>query len=140
MAINYHPEIGTILVCDFHGFVIPEMLKRRPVIVVSPRLRNRDKLCTVVPLSTTEPGQIMPFHYKLILDNPLPPPYDSEFHWVKCDMLATVSFNRLDLPRRGKDHKGTRQYITKTIDKIDLYNIRKCILHALNLCHLTEHL
>ena len=23
MALNYHPAIGTIVICDFHGFVPP---------------------------------------------------------------------------------------------------------------------
>jgi uncharacterized protein YifN (PemK superfamily) len=55
MAIHFHPQRGTIVVCDFRGFEAPEMQKRRPVVVVSPRLRHRDNLCTVVPLSTTAP-------------------------------------------------------------------------------------
>jgi len=52
MSIPYHPEQGTILICDFKGFIDPEMVKRRPVVVVSPRLRQRGKLCAVVPLGT----------------------------------------------------------------------------------------
>ena len=59
MALKFHPKPGTILVCDFRqGFRAPEMIKRRPVVVVSPRLRNRTDLCTVVPLSTIEPRPI----------------------------------------------------------------------------------
>ena len=38
MAIQEHPHIGTVLFCDFgHGFIEPEMVKRLPVIVISPR-------------------------------------------------------------------------------------------------------
>lgn len=132
MALSYHPEIGTIVICDFDG-IEPEMVKRRPAVTISPRFRHREGLCTVVPLSTTEPEPIMPYHYKLKLDEPLPPPYDSPFHWVKADMLATVSFNRLFLPRKGKDDKGKREYVVKVVEEIDLRNIRECVLHALGL-------
>jgi mRNA interferase MazF len=140
MAIHYHPEIGTIVICDFTGFVEPEMVKRRPVVIVSPRLRNRNELCTIVPLSTTEPHPIMAYHYKLKLDEPLPWPYDSPFQWVKGDMLTTVSFRRLFLPLTGKGANGKRNYVIKVIEDIDLRNIRECIFHALALSHLTGHL
>jgi len=63
MAIKYHPEIGTIVICDFKGFVKPEMIKRRPAVIISPRIRYRDKLCPIVPLSTTPPNPIMAYHY-----------------------------------------------------------------------------
>jgi mRNA interferase MazF len=140
MTLQYHPEIGTIVICDFRGFIPPEMIKRRPAVVISPRFRQRNRLCTIVPLSTTPPSPIMPYHYKLKLDEPLPKPYNSDFHWVKGDMLATVSFDRLSLPYRGKDVNGKRDYIVKIIEDIDLRNIRKCVLHALALFHLTGYL
>lgn len=140
MALRYHPEIGTIVICDYDGFIEPEMVKRRPVIIVSPRFRNREGLCTIVPLSTTPPNPVMPYHYKLKLDKPLPPPYDSSFHWVKGDMLATVSFSRLFLPRTHKDANGKREYVIKVIEDIDLRKVRECILHALALSLLTGHL
>jgi uncharacterized protein YifN (PemK superfamily) len=63
MPLTYHPETGTILICDYNlggGFIEPEMVKRRPVVVISPRFRHRDWLCTVVPLSTTH--QVQPKH------------------------------------------------------------------------------
>jgi mRNA interferase MazF len=140
MAINYHPKMGTIVICDFHGFIKPEMTKRRPAIVVSPRFRRRGNLCTVVPLSTTAPNPIKAYHYKLTLDKPLPRPYNSPFHWVKGDILATVSFNRLYLPYEGKNIKGKRKYIVKVVEDADLYNIRKCVLRSIGLFHLTKHL
>jgi mRNA interferase MazF len=131
MALSYHPETGTIVICDFRGFVQPEMVKTRPAIVISPRFRHRYGLCTIVPLSTKQPDPIMPYHYKLSLDEPLPKPFNSDFHWVKGDMLSTVSFSRLSLPRLGKDENGKRIYVTKIIKDVDLFNIRKCILYAL---------
>ena len=53
MPLRFHPRVGSILICDYStGFVAPEMVKRRRVVVIS-RLRQRADLYTVVPLSTT---------------------------------------------------------------------------------------
>ena len=140
MAISIHPEPGTIVICDFDGFKPPEMIKRRPVIVVSPRLRERGGLCSVVPLSTTDPRKVMPYHHRLSVAPPLPPPYDSPHQWVKADMMATVAFDRLFLPCSGKDPSGKRIYDIRVIDEADLRQIRVCILHGLGLPLLTAHL
>ncbi|MFZ4526570.1 MAG: type II toxin-antitoxin system PemK/MazF family toxin [Chlorobium sp.] len=91
MNLSYHPKQGTIVICDFKGFVAPEMVKRRPVVIVSPRMRQREGLCTIVPLSTTPPNDSEAYHYKLYINPVLPKPYDAEFHWVKADMIYTVS-------------------------------------------------
>ena len=57
MPLTFHPRPGAVLMCQYEpGFVKPEMVKRRPVIVIAPRLRHRDKLCTVVPLSGERPN------------------------------------------------------------------------------------
>jgi mRNA interferase MazF len=140
MALWRHPEIGTIVICDFHGFIKPEMVKRRLAVIVSPRFRKRYGLCTIVPMSTTPPDPIMPYHYELKIDEPFPPPYDSPIQWVKGDMFATVSFKRLSLPCKGKNRSGKREYIVKIIEDVDLRNIRACLLHALDFSHLTKHL
>ncbi|WP_293675629.1 type II toxin-antitoxin system PemK/MazF family toxin, partial [Thiolapillus sp.] len=102
MPIQIHPEQGTIVICDFKGFVPPEMVKRRPAVVISPRLRRRQHLCTVVPLSTTPPNPVAAYHHKFTLDPVLPKPYNSKIQWVKADMLYTVSFDRLYLPFEKK--------------------------------------
>lgn len=140
MALQHHPEPGTILICDFHGFRSPEMLKRRPVVVISPRLRQRYKLCTVVPLSTTPPIPPAAYHYRLHTSPPLPEPYSEAHHWVKADMVYTVSFDRLSLPFAGKDAQGKRQYDERVIDRADLRAIQACVLHGLGLSGLTGHL
>ena len=63
MAIREHPPTGSILMCDFNaGFREPEMVKRRPVVVISPKIRARPGLCTVVALSTTVPAPVMDYH------------------------------------------------------------------------------
>ena len=140
MAIKFHPEQGTIVICDFKGFVPPEMVKRRPAVIISPRLRNRGKLCAIVPLSTTPPKQIASYHYKLHVDPVLPEPYNANFHWVKADMVYTVSFDRLHLPFDGKDGSGKRNYDVRVIDKSDLIKIQQCLLHGLGLTALTDYL
>src|SRR5689334_4765961 len=111
MPLHIHPRVGAVLVCDYEpGFRPPEMVKRRPVIVISPRLRERDGLCTVVPLSGTPPIRRYPFHCQIKFTPCLPYPYDDEMHWVKADMLATVGFHRLSPLRTGRDFEGKRQY------------------------------
>jgi mRNA interferase MazF len=142
MAIQFNPTQGTVLVCDFNtGFVEPEMVKRRPVVVVSPRLRTRERLCTVVPLSTTDPVVVAPYHYRICIDPPLPSPYDAKFHWVKADMIYTVSFGRLHCMFDGKDPaSGKRNYDIRVIEREDLLKIQQCMLHAVGLSHLTSHL
>ncbi|WP_414470719.1 type II toxin-antitoxin system PemK/MazF family toxin [Microvirga sp. M2] len=47
--------------CDFSGFKEPEMIKPRPVIVVSRRLPYRSGIAAVVPISTTEPKHSLPW-------------------------------------------------------------------------------
>jgi mRNA interferase MazF len=140
MAIHYHPEQGSILVCDFTGFKAPEMTKRRPVVVVSPRLRRRSNLCTVVPLSTTDPSQVEPYHYRLHTIPPLPAPYDKPAHWVKADMVYTVSFERLFLMRASKGPDGKRVYDQRVIDKADMIEIQVALLHAIGLARVTDSL
>ena len=137
MAIHFHPEIGTIVVCDFTGFVSPEMTKRRPAIVISPRFRDRGELCTVVPLSTTPPPVVMPYHYQIKIEPALYEPYNHDVHWVKADMVYSVSFARLYLPNR-KDEQGKRIYDIRVIKNEDLIAIQKCVLHGIGLTALTS--
>ncbi len=95
--LNFQPKTGSVVYCDYKGFVAPEMVKKRPVIVVSKHKHN-SKLLTVVPISTTEPTTILEYHIEM----------DSKFcllhlsgkkSWVKCDMINVVSLDRLNLVR-----------------------------------------
>ena len=138
VSIPHHPSIGTIVICDFAG-KIPEMASRHPAVIVSPQLPGRNMLCAVVPLSTTEPDIIKPYHYKLHFSPLLPHPYTNDFSWVKADLITTVSLERLHLLRRGKS-MGTRKYDIRVISAHDLKEIQKCVLHALQLSCLTGHL
>jgi len=133
MAITYHPDRGSILVCDFRGFCPPEMTKRRPVIVISPEMKTRPGLCTVVALSTTPPSVITPYHCKLIINPPLPYPYSSPFQWLKGDMVYSVSFQRLDFLRVGKDKNGKRIYDIRVLNKADMETVQRCVLSAMGI-------
>ena len=138
MAIHFHPEIGTIVICDFTGFVSPEMTKRRPAIVISPRFRDRGELCTVVPLSTTPPSVVMPYHHQIRVEPVFPEPYNHESHWVKADMVYSVSFARLYLFNK-KDEQGKRIYDVRVVSTEDFIAIQKCVLHGIGLTALTSH-
>jgi mRNA interferase MazF len=80
-------------------------------VTISPRLKRRDGLITVVPLSTTPPSPVCDHHCRLTMVPALPEPFDSPEMWVKADMLATVGFARLDLIRTGRDPFGKRKYL-----------------------------
>ncbi len=125
MAILHAVSPGTIVRCDYSrgGFQEPEMVKARPAVVVSPRLPHRDGLCTVVPLSTTPPARQVNYVVKLTIQA-LPPPYSETTVWAKCDMIATVGFDRLDLFRTGRHHTGKRKYLTPKLSLDDLERVR----------------
>lgn len=135
MTLKFHPNPGTVLICDYQtGFLKPEMVKRRPVVVISPRLRRRDYLCTVVPLSTKQPSRIEPYHCKILFERSLPAPWDAPEVWAKCDMLATVSFGRLHLIGTKRDPlTGRRRYLQTKIGEEEFARIKKGIAAALGL-------
>jgi uncharacterized protein YifN (PemK superfamily) len=140
MPLQYHPTIGSILVCDFNkGFVAPEMVKRRPVIVISPQIAARHRLCTIIPISTEPPKLVMPYHVDLG-DLSLPSPYENKTNWAKCDMIYSVSFDRLELFRIRKEMGGKREYKEFCISSEDLKRIRAGFLSSVGLFSLTRHL
>ncbi|OZI56764.1 type II toxin-antitoxin system PemK/MazF family toxin [Bordetella genomosp. 4] len=108
-------KTGHVLICDFErGFVPPEMVKIRPVVVISKASVHSRGLCTIVPLSTTAPSPIEPWHVQLT-HSPLPS--ESQV-WAKCDMLYTVSFHRLKWPHRKEN--GKRAYMKARLGNEDL--------------------
>jgi mRNA interferase MazF len=127
MPINFHPKRGTVLMCDFTtGFKAPEMVKRRHVVVVSPRYRRHTGLCLVVPFSTIPPHDAEPHHVEIPTGtydffDPVKPT------WAKGDMLTCVSFDRLDrLLLYGR-------YASPMLKPEDLKSIQQCVAHALQL-------
>lgn len=141
MPIRFPPVPGQVLVCNYDtGFKPPEMVKERLVVVVSPRLPYRDDLCTVVPLSTTPPRSNILYQCKVLLPFSAPPPYEGAFKFAKADMLATLGYNRLNMPYAGKDSGGKRKYVKLVLAAEELAKLRKCILFALGLDTLTKDL
>lgn len=128
MSLLFQPKPRSVVMCDFVGFIAPEMVKVRPVVVLSRHRHNRN-LVTVVPLSTTEPTKIEDHHHELST-NPLPDkPHTS--CWAKCDMVATVSLVRLDRYQIGRN-----QYVLPEVSAIDFEAIRAGVASAL---HLTDN-
>ena len=141
MAIKEHPYTGSILLCDFNsGFREPEMVKRRPVVVLSPKIAARPGLCTVVALSETEPAPKLPYHCQIDIRPELPEEFSSNGVWVKGDMIYAVGFHRLDLIRIGKNMAGKRLYHYEPLSAENIRKIRECVLKAIGLTGLTKHL
>jgi mRNA interferase MazF len=126
----------TIVLCDYSmgGFRPPEMVKRRPAVVLVGRLPRRDNLHTVVPLSGTPSDERNAYHCKIELAAPLPAPFDETIWWVKADMIATVGLNRLDLFRTDRNHLGQRKYLSGLKVSVEQLNtIMVAVCHALGL-------
>ena|SRR6218665_159468 len=134
MPLMYYPRPGEIFICDYpKDMRVPEMVKTRPVVVISPRLRGRGNLITIVPLSATKPQTIMPYHYELSLAHPLPSPWDANPCWAICDHPMAVGFDRINLIRLGKDQYGKRKYYQHLIRAEDLGAIRDCVTKSFGL-------
>ena len=127
MPLLFHPEPGTILICDFStGFRPPEMVKVRPVVVISPRRRG-GQLATVVPLSSTEPKPAQPWHWPVPAG--LYPPARGPM-WGKADVVNTVALERLDRVK-VRDASGQRRYITVHLTAGQLAELRSAVRAAL---------
>ena len=136
MPLKFSVKPRTILLCDYSlgGFRAPEMVKRRPAVVIAGTLPRRNNLHTIVPLSGTESDPRNLYHCKIELPEPLPAPFDETIWWVKADMIATVSFERLDLFRTERDQYGKRKYLINLKVSEEQFNqILDSIRHALGI-------
>jgi uncharacterized protein YifN (PemK superfamily) len=93
--LKFQPDKNTIVWCDFQGFMVPEIIKKRPVIIIKKHKQNQ-KLVYVLPISLTVPEVVKPYHYKL------PEDFSEKYfkkgdHYVKIDLIYTVSIERLAL-------------------------------------------
>lgn len=119
-AITFFPTEGTILICDFTGgFRPPEMIERRPIIVISKRESNR-RTCVVVPISSRESTNPEAIVIPMLMAKY---PFLRKDGWAKCHAPATVSISRLSMMRdpntgRGLDTRGTM------VDAADLLAVR----------------
>lgn len=108
MALPYIPKQGEVLICDFDDIALGgEMIKRRPVVVLTKHERNKHGLCTIVPFSTTPPDPPRAWHHEMPHLRIKGWKYNGTI-WAKCDMLSTVSLLRLNKPytmtRHGRNH------------------------------------
>lgn len=111
--------------CDFSGFKVPEMVKPRPVMVVSPRLPHRSNIVAVVPISLTAPIHDLPFCVKLS-KNYHPSSDDDLDCWAKCDMIMNLGLWRLDGFKVGR-----RRYENPQCSAEDLHAVKLGVLHGL---------
>lgn len=122
-----------VLVHFDKAFREPEMVKSRPCIVVSKRIKHRPNLVTVVPLSTTRPDPVMPYHCEIAMDMELPKRWSATTCWVKGDMIYALGFDRADLFHLGRGPDGRRVYQTQTVSRDTLAKAQRCILAELGL-------
>lgn len=127
MTLLYQPKEGSVLICDFRGYEVPEIIKIRPVIVIRRHRTNR-LLVTVVPLSTTPPQTVLAHHLQLESHlqgaNPV--------CWAKCDIVATVSLGRLDRIK-SKDRHGKRTYKIDELSSEQFLAVKAAMRGALGL-------
>ena len=113
--------------CDFAGFIVPEMVKVRPVVILSKHKHNRH-LVTIVPLSTTEPTKLEDHHHELSTN----PRLDDHFFFndTTTTEIYTVALARLDRYQIGKN-----QFVTPTLAQSDFDAIRAGVVSSLNLAY-----
>lgn len=139
VPITFYPRTGSVLICDFGtGFKKPEMVKRRPVVILSPWSTRHTQLFTVVPLSGTAPQIVRDYHVCL-KQNPIPW-WEEELLWAKCNFVITVGMHRLDRVLRGRDRWNKRQYTECAVCDEDLRAVKIAVLHGLGFSDLTPHL
>ena len=144
MPITHIPAAGDVLMCDFGPdprsitppgvmrgplAVPPEIFKVRPVAV----LASINKLCIVVPFSTSAPKSPRPYYVHVpagtyqFLTN-------SNDSWLKADLIEAVSHQRLDRPYVGG--KFGRANLTTAHRQA----LRAACLNALQLSKLVQYL
>lgn len=114
----------------------------RPVLVVSPNLKGRTGLVTVVALSTVKPNPIMPFNYQIPRQSmPQLGRFQENDSWVKGDMFYSVGFHRLELIKLGKKDlmTGKRQYYTRRLGRTQMRAIYQCVLHGLGMGKVAQY-
>lgn len=130
--IRFQPSPGTILHCDFRGYIAPEIVKPRQVVVLWKHKSNA-KLVYVVPLSTTPPHD--PSVALELPAVPLPRPGQDKNTkiWVKCDLIYTVSTDRLSLPVNRASRRTAPSPININVSTPELMGIRQLVAKALRL-------
>lgn len=118
--LKYQPKAGSIVKCDFKGFIVPEIIKTRPVLVISSHKSN-SKLVTVIPLSATAPTNIEYYHLELDLkaESNIEPFLFNCKRWFKCDLIYVVSIERMDrYKNRITGKRDTPQVSQRTLKTV----------------------
>ncbi len=123
-GLQFHPRKGAVLMCDFTGNIVPEIIKKRPVVVITPRLPYRTGLATVVPLSTTKPEYNV--NYVVKLNKYYGNDVNAPQQYAKCDLVCSVSFKRLD-----RIKVGYRKYMCPQMSEEDLKSVLEGVKYAL---------
>lgn len=127
MPIKFHPRAGQILMCDFKGFVEPEMVKVRPVMVISPKLPYRSHIVAIVPISLTAPTHKEPYVVRLS-KNYHPLEEDDLPCWAKCDLVLNIGLYRLEGFKLDR-----RKWATPQASSEDLRAVRTAVLYGLGI-------
>jgi uncharacterized protein YifN (PemK superfamily) len=126
----HYPKKREVLGCDFEGLKEPEMVKDRPVVIlsVSPA---RPELVLVAAISATEPIPLQPWHHPLSKDSL----WDKKPRWVKCDMIYALSVGRLHPWKIAKDRNtGKRKYLyNHFLSRADFAAVQAGVLSALGI-------
>ena len=127
MALSFFPKAGQIFVADFSDLKAPEITKKRPVIIISPKLPYRSELATIVPISTTAPRHQLPFVFRLSKNYTPWGSTDTE-SWAKCDLVMNISLGRLSAFKVDR-----RKYVYPNLSPEDLAGVRNGVLAGLGL-------
>ena len=88
-SLKAAPKIGQVYWCDFpQDAQLPEMWKRRPVIILSPR-NTLFGAATVVPLTTKEDNATNTWAVKITS------PLKQAENWALCNHPTTIAVSRL---------------------------------------------
>lgn len=123
--------------CEFPSdYMHGEMIKKRPVIIVNNKMTTRPTLVNIVPISMTAPNTVCAHHVN-INRMYLPRGLSNQpgERWAKCDMVYTMSIERLELVRAHRGQNGKRVTDKGTLPPAVLLAVRiaaaKCLgVHA----------
>jgi len=135
MAIQFVPERGRILMCDYDmARVPPEMEKVRRCVVISPRSYNRRHgsqpgRCLVVPFSATDPDRHL---------TPADVPFDATTYlcltvetWAICAAVMSVSHDKLDRVWIRQPRGLPSRHSSEILFPADIKRIEEGLRHAM---------
>ena len=110
---TYHPDRGDLIELNFQPAAGREIDKRRPAVVISPLIYNRQGgLCVVVPTSTDlTPGPLW---------IPMPPGFLPRPSLILCDYVKSFDYRERAATLLGRVPDGlVEQIVSNLLDVID---------------------